>query len=254
MNSSESAEAIVKMAIEGTEVLLRISGQGAIRLAAYFHALQKDKVKIKKGKASLNTMLKSGSPLNIFTLKKEDLKVFNQEAKRYGVLYTLLKNTNDNDINGIVDIMVRGEDAAKINRIIEKLKLSVVDTNEIKTEVERDIQEEMSNEVKDKGVQVKSDVEKLADDILSKPIQKEENEMSNPDLAKTEKSPQSEPSLENKKTSGVVSKKKRPSVRKALREIIEEQKLKETKDEVKEEVKDVKHVVPSKKKSKGKVK
>ena len=40
---------------------------------------------------------------------------------------------------------------------------------------------------KDKGVVIKSVEERLVDDILSKPINKEENEMSNPQLAKTEK-------------------------------------------------------------------
>ena len=189
-------------------------------------------------------MLKSGSPLNIFTLKKEELEMFNKEAKKYGVLYITLIDKQDK--NALVDIMVRSEDAAKVNRIVEKLNLSsVVDTASIRSEVEKDKFEEMSKEAKDIGFQEKSDVEKLADEILSKPIQKEENSISNPDLAKTEKSPLSEPSLENKKTSGVISKSKRPSVRKALKEIKEELKLKETKDEVKEKLE---KTIPTKKK------
>ena len=87
-------------------------------------------------------------------------------------------------------------------------------------------------------------IEQVSD--LDTTIQKEENSISNPDLAKTEKSPLSEPSLENKKTSGVISKSKRPSVRKALKEIKEELKLKETKDEVKEKLE---KTIPTKKKT-----
>ena len=36
-------------------------------------------------------MLKSGKELKVFQLKQDDLKRFALEAKRYGVLYTLVK-------------------------------------------------------------------------------------------------------------------------------------------------------------------
>ena len=39
-----------------------------------------------KGKTRLNSMLKSGKPLKIFTMQKKDLAKFTKEAKSYGVL------------------------------------------------------------------------------------------------------------------------------------------------------------------------
>ena len=180
MNSSESAEAVVKMTLEGVDVAVRITGRIAERVAMYLLAKSKE-TKTTKGKTSLNNMLKSGSPLKIFTLKREELEQFHKETKKYGVLYTALIDTIRISIDGMVDIMVRAEDAPKINRIVERFKLSAVDIASIKTEIENDVE--------------------------------------NPQLGETEKSPLSEPSLKSKKDLGVASDNKKPSVRELLNRI-----------------------------------
>lgn len=251
MNSSESAEAIVKMSLEGLEVAAKITGMGAEKIAVLLYTMAKDK-KMTKGKTKLNNMLKSGSPLQIFSLKENELKKFHEEAKKYGVLYTALIDKKHPDKDGMVDIMVRAEDAAKVNRIVERFKLSSVDIASIKSEVEKDKIEEMINDAKERGVEVKSDEEKLADDIMTKPIQKEENEVSNPQEAKTEKSPLSEPSLENKKNSGVATNQKKPSVRETLKRIKNELKTRDLREEEKTDLnsgKDVTIIDTTKKKT-----
>lgn len=243
MNSSESAEAVVKMTLEGVDVAVRITGRIAERVAMYLLAKSKE-TKTTKGKTSLNNMLKSGSPLKIFTLKREELEQFHKETKKYGVLYTALIDKKQTDLDGMVDIMVRAEDAPKINRIVERFKLSAVDIASIKTEIENDKIKEMIKDAKERGVDVKSDEEKLVEDVMSKPIEKDdsktqdisdeeklvedimsksqeeiENDVENPQLGETEKSPLSEPSLKNKKDLGVASDNKKPSVRKLLNRI-----------------------------------
>ncbi len=243
MNSSESAEAVVKMTLEGVDVAVRITGRIAERVAMYLLAKSKE-TKTTKGKTSLNNMLKSGSPLKIFTLKREELEQFHKETKKYGVLYTALIDKKQTDLDGMVDIMVRAEDAPKINRIVERFKLSAVDIASIKTEIENDKIKEMIKDAKERGVDVKSDEEKLVEDVMSKPIEKDdsktqdisdeeklvedimsksqeeiENDVENPQLGETEKSPLSEPSLKSKKDLGVASDNKKPSVRELLNRI-----------------------------------
>ena len=71
-------------------------------------------------------MLKSGKELKVFTISKEHLKQFAKEAKRYGVVYCALRG-KDKSSDGLVDVMVRAEDASKINRIVERFKLATVD-------------------------------------------------------------------------------------------------------------------------------
>ncbi len=228
MNSSESAEELIKISLQGFEVVARITGAGATYVAGVIFNKLKEK-KMSKGKTSLMNMLKSGRELKIFSLQdKEQLKKFHEVAKKYGVLYTAIM-PKKSDKDGFIDIMLKAEDAPKVNWIIEKFKLSAVDIASIKSEVEKDKMEEMVKDAKERGVEVKTYEEQLAEDLLSKPIQKEENEASNPQMATTEKSPLSEPSSENKKDSGVVASKK-PSVRETLKEIKEEKQNESSKE------------------------
>lgn len=241
MNSSESAEQIVRMTLQGMEVALKVTGSGTERVIAGLYTLIKDK-KQTKGKATLNTMLKTGSQLDVFGLKEQDIKKFTEESKRYGVLFTALINKNKPSPDGLVDIMVRREDAPKVNRIIDRFKLATVDIASIKSEIEKDKVDKMLKEAKDMGVPIKSIEEQLADEILVKPIQKEERQMSNPNVAKTEKSPQSEPSLKNNKTKQGTNSKTRKSVRADLERIKTNLANKELGEKEKENAKDDKAV------------
>lgn len=220
MNSSgDAAESIVRMSLQGLEVAAKISGSGAKNITALLVAILKDKQQT-KGKTRLTNMLKSGKELKVFTVKEEDLKKFAEEAKRYGVLFCALKGKGKST-DGLVDILVRAEDASKINRIVERFKLATVDTATIKSEIQKSKDSKAEN---NKGVVVKSVEEKLVDDILSKPVSKEENEVSNPQVAKMEKSPLSEPTLENKNKSDQGAKLEKPSVREEIKQIRKEQK------------------------------
>lgn len=250
MNTSgDAAESIVRMSLQGFEVAVRLSGSGAKNIAALLVAILKDKQQT-KGKTRLTNMLKSGKELKVFTVKEEDLKKFTEEAKRYGVLFCALKSKGKS-VDGMVDIMVRAEDASKINRIVDRFNLSTYDKASIKSEIQK------TKDSKDKGVVIKSVEERLVDDILSKPINKEENEMSNPQLAKTEKNPPLEPTLNNKNKLDKGTKSDKPSVREKIKSIKEEQKKErdldkfELKNEKTEKNKTTKHKQP---KSKRKIK
>ena len=98
MNSSDSAEELIKIYLDGVEVALRIAGTGAKNIGAMLIAMSKEKTQT-KGKTKLTNMLKTGKPLSIFTIKAEDLKKFSQEAKRYGVLYCALANKKNSKID-----------------------------------------------------------------------------------------------------------------------------------------------------------
>ena len=251
MNTSgDAAESIVRMSLQGFEVAVRLSGSGAKNIAALLVAILKDKQQT-KGKTRLTNMLKSGKELKVFTVKEEDLKKFTEEAKRYGVLFCALKSKGKS-VDGMVDIMVRAEDASKINRIVDRFNLSTYDKASIKSEIQK------TKDSKDKGVVIKSVEERLVDDILSKPINKEENEMSNPQLAKTEKNPPLEPTLNNKNKLDKGTKSDKPSVREKIKSIKEEQKKErdldksELKNEKTEKNKTTKHKQPKSKKKKAK--
>ena len=114
-NSGDAAEQIVRMSLEGTEVALKLSGSAAKNIAAALYTIAKNADRNKtKGHQRLSAMLKSGKELKVFTISEEHLKRFAQEAKRYGVVYCALRG-KEKSADGMVDVMVRAEDASKIN-------------------------------------------------------------------------------------------------------------------------------------------
>lgn len=225
--SSEAGEQMVRMSLEGTEVALKLAGKGAKELAVILYAVLKNNTKV-AGKTKLSSMLKSGKELKVFTIKEEQLKTFMKQAKRYGVLYSILRSKN-NSKDGIVDIMVRGEDAAKINRIVSRFKLSEYKDVTIRNDIEK-TRKAQNN---DRGVQTKDKNVIIKEQEKTTPIKKDENSL-NPSLAKTVKSPLSEPTLEKSSYSQKGIKKK-DSVREKLDNYKKEIKKKDKSKTIKRE-------------------
>ena len=127
MNTSgDAAEQVVRLSLEGVEVAAKITGSAAKEVSALLIAALKNRDKNKvKGRQRLTAMLRSGKELTIFTVKNQDMARFVADAKRYGVVYCVLREAKDNP-QGISEIMVRAEDAAKINRIVENIKIATV--------------------------------------------------------------------------------------------------------------------------------
>ena len=74
MNTSgEAADQVVRMSLEVGEAALKISGTGAKHLAVMLYAVLKEKKKT-KGRVRLETLVKSGRPLTVFSVKENDLK------------------------------------------------------------------------------------------------------------------------------------------------------------------------------------
>ena len=230
MNTSgEAADQIVRMSLEAGEAALKITGAGAKHIAAALYVILKDKKKT-KGKTRLETLVRSCKPLTVFSVKNSDLKDFVKEAKRYGILYCAVRSKKGFK-DGMTDIIVKEEDAARINRIVERLQLaSVGDTAKIKTKIERSKSEKTeslkTHTVPEKDMPEKSEEDKLMEELLGEPIQKEGKKQENPSLAKTTKSRLSEPtSKKQEKTAEGTSKLFTPekpeklSVRKEFREI-----------------------------------
>jgi hypothetical protein len=233
MNSgADAADQIVNLSLKGIEVLAKISGEGAKNLATYLYAVLKDQKKT-KGKTRLESLLRSGKELKVLSVRNEDLKQFTHEAKRYGVLYCALRDKKS--LDGMCDIMVRAEDASKINRIVERFKLATVDTASIKSEIQKSRAAKQAEKTPDEKLPAEkgTPAEKSADDFLDElmaqsnhpePI-KEQPDNSNPTTAKTEKPLPSEPIYERGgKSAEGMSEPERKSIHQELKEIREAQK------------------------------
>ena len=259
MNSSgDAAEQVVRLSLEGTEVALRLTGSAAKNIAAALYTILKNRDKTKTaGRQRLTAMLKSGKELKVFTLPEEHLKQFTVEAKRYGVVYCALRG-KEPSADGLVDIMVRAEDASKINRIVERFKLATVDAASIKHDIEQSrAQKAEAPAAPEQDKPDKAEEDRLLDDLMGAPAKKEERESPNPSAARTEKSPPSAPTSKtpSKAAEGTAKKPEdRHSVREDLREIKEVRKQKEAavpeRSPKAETPKPIQHQQPPKKKPK----
>ena len=251
--SGDAAEQVVRLSLETGEVAVKLAGEGAKQLAILLYAILREQKKT-KGKTRLTNMLRSGKELKVFAVKDSDLQLFCREAKKYGVLYCVLKDRDATD--GITDIMVRAEDASKINRIFERFDLATVDMAEIRSEIERSRAEQATDQPETPAAaepMTEQETEEFLDALFS-PVPEQEGELPapertapeqemdefleallGPDPAKEEgqnqnptegrvaKSRQSEPTSRPKEPTGAgisdPQERSRPSVRKELDEI-----------------------------------
>ena len=206
----EAADQVIRMSLNGVEVAARISGKAAIEIAQMIHAVMKNQQKT-KGKTRLINLLKTGKPLDVFTLRNQDLISFQKEAKKYGILYYAVRNQKSKS-DGLVDIMVKKEDSPRINRIIERFKLADVSQSaEIKTDIrKKQSQKEAANQERP----LKSSQQLENEEAKTKPV-RQETSTTNPQVAKTTKSRPSEPVF-RPSIEGHVTK---PSVREQLHSI-----------------------------------
>ena len=283
--SGDAAEQVVRLSLETGEVAVKLAGEGAKQLAILLYAILREQKKT-KGKTRLTNMLRSGKELKVFAVKDSDLQLFCREAKKYGVLYCVLKDRDATD--GITDIMVRAEDASKINRIFERFNLATVDMAEIRSEIERSRQEQQAEVPEAPAaaeLMTEQEVDELLDAMLSPPPEgelpapertapepeqdmdeflasvlgasptREEGQTENPTEGRIEKSRQSEPTSKPKEPAAPGTsdpqERSRPSVRKELDAIKAEQREKAAKGkEQSKPTKGPKHKAPRKYKPK----
>ena len=129
---NETADQVVRMVLQGSEVVLRLSGEAAIRIASMiYNALKGDLTT--RGRATLWEFLKSGKDQKIFRIPDEYLKAFTKASKKFGFPFVILKDRSNKD--GLTDIMVYATDASKVNRVIENFNLLVKQVEVVKPEV-----------------------------------------------------------------------------------------------------------------------
>ena len=220
--SGDAAEQVVRMSLEGAEVAARITGQGAKEVAILLYAVLKDQKK-NMGKARLTSMLRSGKELKVFAVKDEDLVKFSRAAKDYGVLYCVLKDRDAKD--GLTDVMVRAEDASKVNRIFERFKLTTVDMASVRSEIERArASRAEEKEAPERAQPERSKEDVFLDAIMTNPSREEPP---NPTQARTMRSdrsgnssrPSERPEASRDQGPGSEEGRVRPSVRQELKDI-----------------------------------
>ena len=168
-NGGEAAEQVVRITLDGVDYAIRIAGTGAKNLASLIMAAAKSKkantngLRI-TGQERLKRMLKSGVPLDVFPVREQDMKVFSQESKKYGIVYCAVREKAPK-ADGMIDVLVRKEDSPKINRVMERLQYAAVNKAAIKSEIVRS-KAERSAEQSAPEQSDNLDVDSFLDEIL----------------------------------------------------------------------------------------
>ncbi len=139
----DAADQVVRYSLEGIDYSLRLSGTLAKNLAVFFAAVLKDQKKT-YGKTRMVRMLKENRPLKFFTVPSDRLKEFAKEGKKRGLLYVVIRDRKN---PSQCEIMVFADDAAKVNRVMDKMNLDFLKSEsgeavqEAATEVKQAVEE-----------------------------------------------------------------------------------------------------------------
>lgn len=259
----DAADQIVRYSLDGVDHGLRLSGTLAKHLAVFLAAVMKDQKKT-RGRTRMVRMLKENKPLKFFTVPSDRLREFCSEGRKRGLLYVIIKDRKNPDMS---EVMVFADDAAKVNRVMDKMNLDFV-KSEVGQAVHEVTGEQEKAEVTKETVQMPEgevqfeiseldedfqfdDAEKTASEHADGTDQKDENftgaqEDSRKNL--------SDSSLRSSDTSTgpaeeirEPAKKERPSVRREL-ENIKQEKQKNSKKRVQEKTKGPKKKIKANKK------
>ena len=183
MNTSgEVADLMVKEGLQITEEVAKLTGLGAKNLAAIIIALLKEDNKM-QGKTNLKKLLKSDKPLCIMQIKEQDIGKFNSEAKKYGVLFTAVKDNTNN--TGLCDIIAKQEEVTKLNYIMEKMGYAAPEK-----EIEPEPEKEQNVPAKDEALK--------KNNPQAKENQQEKGFMKHEDTERTENHYNGKPSVRKK--------------------------------------------------------
>lgn len=115
--NGDAAEEVVRMAVNGADVAIRLVGAGAKNLALLLLAWSRNE-KIHAGKTSLPKLLSSGDELHVLSLSKEEYSAFKKQARKK-ITYAPFLNTKNKD--GKVDVVVGLKQEGIVNRILDRI-------------------------------------------------------------------------------------------------------------------------------------
>ncbi|MBQ8912486.1 MAG: PcfB family protein, partial [Lachnospiraceae bacterium] len=206
-----------RTAIEGAAMVARV----VIGSSIHFVKLTGDKAKNfvsavvhsekTGGKERFSKLLKSGEPLEIYSFTEEKMKLFENQAKRYGIVYCVVKRDAEDEKTGNYDVMVKKSDAGKLKRVFDKIGYATTKPDA----AAEPISEEQNINNEPSGMTVTPEESRNLVSIMLEPDDRQMGDGQNPDLT-----------AERKPLSADISPEKRTSVAKRMDNIKDVMKIK----------------------------
>ena len=116
--SGETADLVVREAVQVSEEVIKFLGAGAKNLTAFLAAMYSQNNKV-VGKTTAKRLARDPAPAEIIQLKKEDIPRFQKLAKQYGVLYFLVHK--DDPKLPFTNVVSNSNYAPQLNAIMQEL-------------------------------------------------------------------------------------------------------------------------------------
>lgn len=126
MSEIQDAAQIIRVSIEGTELILKLGKANWDFVKGVCAVFKKilDQEKL-AGKTSVKQLLKSGGDLQVFQFQTKDLDTVKKLADKYGILYSILPDLNAAD--GMSEILFHSQAAPRIQSIMEQIQHSKIE-------------------------------------------------------------------------------------------------------------------------------
>lgn len=116
--SGETADLVVREAVQVSEEVIKFLGAGAKNLTAFLAAMYSQNNKV-VGKTTAKRLARDPAPAEIVQLKKEDIPRFQKLAKQYGVLYFFVHK--DDPKLPFTNVVSNSNYAPQLNAIMQEL-------------------------------------------------------------------------------------------------------------------------------------
>jgi hypothetical protein len=135
-----SSQDLIQLIFKGGTLMLDVSKFGVaapFKVAAYLQAkLDRASQNKKSGKIDMSSIGGDGQPISCFMLRYEDFLAVKDEAKRYGLKYGVIIDMDKPQPDDEVALFINQNDAVKLERILDSLKLAALEPNLGKVKVE----------------------------------------------------------------------------------------------------------------------
>lgn len=123
----QEAVQIIRVAYDGIEIAMKV-GSGGISAMQKAIEVLKGLLDYEKtlGKTSMRKLLMKGGDLQVLQFETKDMKKVEKIAKKYGILYSVLPDTNKKD--GLSEIIFHSEAVPRVNMMIQKLSFGRIAT------------------------------------------------------------------------------------------------------------------------------
>lgn len=118
MTNGDEASELVRMMLQGGEIVIRLGGSALKNTVAFLMAMRQNN-KVVHGKKSLPKLMKNFKDLRTFNMSYNQYKAFKKHSKEYKIPFAAVGNKNDK--KGNVDVFLPVEHIEAANLVFEKI-------------------------------------------------------------------------------------------------------------------------------------